>query len=265
MTEPLGAPAIPSALEARYREWHWDVAWHFHARSIVYRVSRGPDEVRFIKLTEAGWHPSLAAEAERIAWAGGYLPVPEVLTLGSDADVDWLVTAALPGLDATHPSHRADTAELVRIAARGLRDFHRAPVDECPFDFRLDAALASARARVEDGVVDTARDFHDEFAHLTPTEAIDRLERARPDSEDLVVCHGDYCLPNVLISDGRTTGFVDLGELGVADRWWDLAVGTWSLGWNLGPGYEELFLAEYGADLDQERLAFYRLLYDLVS
>jgi kanamycin kinase len=61
------------------------------------------------------------------------------------------------------------------------------------------------------------------------------------------------------------SGFVDVGELGVADRWWDLAVATWSLDWNLGPGWEELFLRAYRVDRDNDRVAFYRLLYDVVS
>jgi kanamycin kinase len=81
----------------------------------------------------------------------------------------------------------------------------------------------------------------------------------------LVVCHGDYCLPNVLIEADAACGFVDLGELGVADRWWDLAVATWSVPWNLGPGYEDLFLHEYGVERDDDRVEFYRLLYDVVS
>ena len=46
----------------------------------------------------------------------------------------------------------------------------------------------------------------------------------------LVVCHGDACAPNTLIDDdGRCCGHVDLGDLGVADRWADLAVATLSL------------------------------------
>ena len=51
----------------------------------------------------------------------------------------------------------------------------------------------------------------------------------------------------------------------MADRWWDLAVATWSVTWNLGPGYEALFLEEYGVGRDDRRVAFYRLLYDVVS
>ncbi len=80
----------------------------------------------------------------------------------------------------------------------------------------------------------------------------------------LVVCHGDACAPNTLLSDdGRWSGHVDLGFLGVADRWADLAVATWSTEWNYGPGWEEPLLDAYGIDPDRERMAYYRLLWDL--
>jgi kanamycin kinase len=35
--------------------------------------------------------------------------------------------------------------------------------------------------------------------------------------------------------------------------------------WNLGPGWEELFLDAYGVRRDSERNAYYRLMYDMVS
>ena len=94
---------------------------------------------------------------------------------------------------------------------------------------------------------------------------MEQLERTCPESEAVVVCHGDYCPPNVMVEGWVATGYVDLGELGLADRWWDLAVATWSATWNLGPGYEDLFLRDYGVERDYHRVEFYRLLYDLVS
>jgi kanamycin kinase len=30
------------------------------------------------------------------------------------------------------------------------------------------------------------------------------------------------------------------------NRWWDLAIATWSLNWDYGAGWEELFLDTYG-------------------
>jgi kanamycin kinase len=79
-----------------------------------------------------------------------------------------------------------------------------------------------------------------------------------------VVCHGDACAPNTLIGeDGHWTGHVDLGSLGVADRWADLAVATWSTEWNYGPGWEGPLLAAYGVQEDPQRSDYYRLLWDL--
>lgn len=41
------------------------------------------------------------------------------------------------------------------------------------------------------------------------------LEELKPTGEDLVVCHGDHCFPNVVI-EGEVTAYLDLGELAVA-------------------------------------------------
>jgi hypothetical protein len=106
---------------------------------------------------------------------------------------------------------------------------------------------------------------YEEHRHLDAQGALGQLERLLPDGEDVVVCHGDYCPPNALIRDGRVTAYVDLGELGVADPWWDLAVATGAITWNFGPGLEPLFLSVYGAPPDPQRQAFYRLLYDVAS
>ncbi len=232
---------------------------------MTYRLTAGPGRDLFLKIADSAWWPRPRDEAARIEWAGAHLPVPRALESGSNGRVEWLITEALDGRNAAHPTFRADPPALVRIVAAGLRRLHLAPAEACPFDFRLDAALELARRRVEVGELDPERDFHSEHRHLSASAAIRRLEDMRPVEEAVVVCHGDYCLPNVLIDAAEVVGFVDLGELGIADRWWDLAVATWSLEWNLGPGYSDSFLEHYGVEPDRDRIAFYRLLYDVVS
>ena len=260
-----GSPEVPQELRTEYADWSWKVAWQYGPPALTYRLSHETEGVRFLKMAAADGFPSLDDEADRMRWAIDYLPVPVVIQRGSNRGITWLVTRALPGRDATDPAWATDPEPLVRILAKALRAFHEAPVKECPFDFRLEPALAHARRRLEEGRIQPDRDFHPEFGHLSAEEAIAHLERTRPASERLVVCHGDYCLPNVLIEAGAASGFVDLGELGVADHWWDLAVATWSVTWNLGPGHEDLFLQEYGAEWDHDRVDFYRLLYEVVS
>jgi kanamycin kinase len=62
---------------------------------------------------------------------------------------------------------------------------------------------------------------------------------------------------------GNCSGHVDLGDLGVADRWADLAIATWSLDWNYGPGWQHVLLDAYGIAPDEKRISYYRLLWDL--
>jgi kanamycin kinase len=255
---------VPPGLRAEYAAFEWDVAYEYAEHSLVYRLSRDGSPGLFLKIARADHYPTLSAEAARMRWARAHLPVPEVVDQGREGSVTWLVTTSIPGQDGTHPDQLGHPEELARVLAQGLRSFHdTAPVQGCPFNFRMEAAIEHVRGRLSSGLIDAARDFHPEFEHLTPKAAVELLESTRPDSEDLVVCHGDYCPPNILIEGGRAIAYLDLGELGVADRWWDLAVATWSLTWNLGPGFEALFLAEYGAEPDAARTAFYRLLYDL--
>jgi aminoglycoside phosphotransferase len=73
-----------------------------------------------------------------------------------------------------------------------------------------------------------------------------------------VLIHGDYCLPNVLVEQGRLTALVDLGRSGIGDPRDDFAAALWSLHYNYGPGYARDFLDAYGVpsmtDRDIERL-----------
>jgi kanamycin kinase len=262
----------PDSLRSEYGAWTWAVAWEWPDLATTWRLEAPAADraiagrVVFLKVVRSGHYPTAPDEAERMIWARRHVPVPELIDRGSDETVDWIITAAIPGMDATRHPLLADPARIVPIVARGLAAFHRAaPVADCPFDFRATTALAHAQARVRAGIA-TAPDLHPEHTHLGLDGALRELERLTPAAEDLVVCHGDYCMPNVLLDEtGTITGYVDLGELGVADRWWDVAVGAWSTTWSIGPGWEELFYESYGIEPDPDRIRFFRLLYDLAS
>jgi kanamycin kinase len=256
----------PSELEWIAPGWEATLAYQLAPYLTTWRL-RGPDgAVRFAKVARgADRYPTLRGESERMIWAAPYLPVPVVVALEQVRDATILVTQGLPGQDATGADGRSDLPALVRALGRGLREFHGAVGEEwCPFRFDLGRALAHVEDRVRTNDISPGG-FHAEHAHLTPAAALAELEALAPPDEDLVVCHGDFCPPNVLLEDGRVTGFVDLGELGAADRWWDVAVGAWSVGWNFGKELEPLFYASYGIDPDPGRIRFFRLLYDLAS
>lgn len=256
---------LPTPIERHVSGWRAELVWESGPGANTWLMTGPAGEQLYLKTRSADAAVPLRDEAARLRWAfGAGLPVPAVLTDCRSGESEWLLTRALPGRTAIDDDLEADPAWLVGVLADGLRQFHDAPAARCPFRFEAAVAIQHVAARVAAGLI-RPDDMHPEHADLNPAQALAELERLRPAREDLVVCHGDYCLPNVLITDGRVSGFLDLGELGVADRWWDLAVATWSVTWNLGPGWEEAFLSAYGVDRDDQRMAFYRLLYDLTS
>ncbi len=260
-------PSVPAVLRDAYAAWDWQLAYQYGPEIATYRLAHPRGEVRFLKLAEAAHAQLLMDEIPRMRWAHAHLPVPEILEFSTNDNdqIYWLMTRAGPGVDATNATFRNRPLRVLELLAEGLRRFHQAPFEDCPFDFQLDQALSLVERRVESGAIDPERDFHPEHQHLSVNDALRQLQRDRPQNEDLVVCHGDFCFPNILIDGDRVAGFVDLGELGVADRWWDLAVATWSTTWNVGRGYEDAFLNAYEIEPDADRIAYYRLLYDLVS
>lgn len=239
--------------------------WRNELDGLTFRLDSG-DDTRFVKWVAAGTPGiDLRGEALRLAWIGSRLAVPRVLDQGSDDDGDWLLTAAVPGGSAVDERWRTGPVASAKAAAsigHGLRILHdRLPVDDCPFDWSVVKRLRRADERIATG--GTPADWFPEHRHLDLRETRFRMS-SPPPVDRPVVCHGDACVPNTLLHpDGSFAGHVDLGSLGVADRWADLAVAAWSTEWNYGPGYDGILYEAYGVEPDRERIAYYRLLWDI--
>lgn len=239
MSIPAGIQPVPAIVQGLARGAALEPVWRNALGALTFRT----DDGRYIKAGPID--PELEADADvrRLAWAGAYARVPVVLESGSDGEREWLVTRAIPGESAVAPRWIARPEAAVRAVGEGLRALHEAlPVDECPFSWDVPSRIASAQER---GIV------------------VPDALRSPPPVDRLVVCHGDACCPNTLLGeDGRWTAHVDLGALGVADRWADIAVAAMSTEWNYGPGWQDALVEAYGVTPDRERLAYYRELWN---
>lgn len=235
--------------------------WQNEAGGVVFEATADPR--RFIKWAPAVSGIDLAAEAARLSWAAAFARVPELLEHGCDQVGSWIVTSALPGQMAVTARWKDDLAVAVSAIGEGLRALHEAvPAGQCPFSWSASDRLVGIGRRARAGLLDPAR-WHPQHRDLGTSAALALLAEPPPPAR-LVTCHGDACAPNTLIGDdGQFCGHVDLGSLGTADRWADLAVATWSTTWNYGPGWEHRLLDAYGVPADPDRTRYYRLLYDL--
>ena len=68
----------------------------------------------------------------------------------------------------------------------------------------------------------------------------------REGEQDGVIIHGDACLPNFVVNNGRLSGVIDVGLCRVGSPTVDLEAAVWSLRHNLGDGWGGRFLDAYG-------------------
>jgi kanamycin kinase len=260
---PTAVRAVPEAVIGLAGGDPIELVWRNELGGLTFRLGTGSAADRYVKWVALGTPEiDLFGEAERLTWIAGRVAAPTVLSVGADANGAWLVTSAIPASSAVEPRWLAQPIIAVTAIGVGLRAFHdRLPVKDCPFRWDIDTRLERAQARREEG--DAPDGWFAEHRHLAIEEAWARLLNPPP-IEKLVVCHGDACVPNTLLrDDGSFAAHVDFGHLGVADRWADLAVAAWSTGWNYGPGLETVLYDAYGIEADGDRIAYYRLLWDL--
>ncbi|WP_313814195.1 phosphotransferase [Glutamicibacter sp.] len=179
-------------------------------------------------------------EVQRLSWASNYSVVPTVLSFEEFDAGQLMVTEGLMGMSVISEIGQKEPALASLALGAGLRELHtRLPVADCPFEWNVASRTAPL-----------PQDLGARF-----------IEQAPP--EDLVVCHGDACAPNTLIdSHFRFVGHVDLGMLGIGDRWADLSIAALSTRWNFGPGFEQYVYDGYEIEPDDQKIDFYRRLWD---
>lgn len=231
-------------------------------------VFRTADAARYAKCVPAADAAGLAAERDRIAWCGDHgIPGPRVADWAANDVGACLVTSAVPGIPADRVSAEDLSAAWDRVAD-AVRRLHEVPASECPFSRGLDTMVTLARDVVARDAVNPEF-LPPEQEHVPTAELLAHITAQLPtrraqEPADTVVCHGDLCLPNIVL-DPRTwdvSGFVDLGRLGTADRYADLALllansrETWP-DEDRARTADAAFAERYGIALDHDRLRFY--------
>lgn len=208
--------------------------------------------------------PDLLAETVALTWLQDKLPVPEYRCFHVKGDTQYLLMTQLEGVTGIHPEATGDPAHLVAEFARGLREIHALDIGSCPMDWRMSRFFSWAEGLIESGALDDRVPEGENRTFLL--DRLSELMEAVPGEEDLIVTHGDYCLPNVIFRDGALRGYIDLSYAGVGDRYLDLVSARGTIQRNLGEEWIASFFEAYGhGDPDQAKLEAYQRVHDFVE
>ncbi len=209
-------------------------------------------------------------EGENFKWLKDYVKVPKVYFNELIDDKYYLVMEKLPGVMFQELFESIPLGELVIKYAKLLKQFHEINYQGLPFNHDLNHKIDKAHHRVITNQIKTEY-FENEIKDFTGKQVYDLMIKNMPAEEDLVLCHGDVCLPNIMMDKNSLSGFIDIDGIGVCDRYLDIAIALRSLrynfklyGHNFEHQYIELFKETYGIkEPDCNKIKFYFLLDEL--
>ncbi len=207
-------------------------------------------------------------------WLEDKVPVPKVIAYEKDAENQYLLMSKVPGKMSCDDYYMSRPKELCKHLAEVLKLLWSVDISDCPRHVTLDNELAEARYRVENNMIDMSDAEPDTYGpggFESPKALLEWLENNRPEREH-VLSHGDFCLPNIIIDNGKLSGLIDLGDTAINDKWLDIALcyrslkhnadGTW--GQKIYEGFKpELFFEALGIEPDWEKIRYYILLDEL--
>ena len=207
-------------------------------------------------------------------WLEGKIPAPKVIAYEKDKDFQYLLMSKVPGQMSCDDYFLSHPAELLDILAEALKALWSVDISDCPRVRDADALLSRARFNIDNNLVDVENvepTTYGEGGFENPRALLNWLYDHTPDFEP-VLSHGDFCLPNIFIEKGKLSGFIDLGEAGVGDKWRDIALLYRSLKHNFDGSYGGTVYPDFNPDMlfdvlgiepDHDKLRFYTLLDEL--
>lgn len=208
---------------------------------------------------------------EMMHWLKGRLPIPEVVEYVVEDGFGYLLMTRIPGEMCCSPYYMEHSDEMVRLLAEGLHRLWSMDTAGCPRERTLAYYTEKAIERIRSGRLSGEELL--ECGFETAEELLEWIE-THPVRYDPVLSHGDYCLPNLLLKDGKISGYIDIGGIGIADRYSDI-VDCWnSLKNNFGgvfggKVYEDfdpdILFEKLGMEIDPVKFRYCRLIDKVLS
>ena len=195
----------------------------------VYKIENlNQNKNSYLKIEDKEAFFGISHEYEVYKFLKGKIKVPEVYYY----EYPYLITNEIEGICSFHVKED-ERLKTMRIIARAFKELHSVDIKDCNLYSELEWQMKNKRYSEE--------------------QLYNRLDK------DYVFVHGDACLPNILIHEGKFNGFVDMGAAGIGSRYEDLAYCVWSTLYNFkDKKYVDEFFMEYGEEYyDRDKINFY--------
>jgi kanamycin kinase/aminoglycoside 3'-phosphotransferase-2 len=203
---------------------------------------------------------SLKDDYQNYLWLEGKVPVPKIIFYEQIEDFEYLCLSKLQGETLEYYFDKIEATKIIKLYASSLKILHSLKIDKEALVQHLDTKILKAKFNLENDLVDFS-ELQPENQTSNPNELFAKLVSKKPSNFELVFTHGDYCFDNIIFDNNTLSGFIDIGNGGVADKYQDIALAIRNIKDNFSLEMVDMFYEEYGLDNpDKAKIEFYTLL-----
>jgi len=227
--------------------------------SQVFKIIKN-NNIYFLKMSRLGL---LTFEYNKLMWLENKLEVPKVVLYDKNDTAEFLITEALKGEMVCSEVYN-DNPELgLKIIAQAFNKLYEVDINNCPFDVSIDYKLKLVENNVKNKLIDISQLSSETLNRFGSLENILKYLKENKFYEEKCFSHGDTSLPNIFGLNSNFSGYIDVGECGIADKWFDLAICEKSIKRNYGEEYISKFYAELNIIPDRQKIDYYLLMMEL--
>ncbi len=227
--------------------------------SQVFKIKK-LDKIYFIKISTKG---NLTSEYEKLKWLDGKLNVPKIVLYDYTDDIEYLITKSIDGEMVCSEYYLNNPRVGIKVIADAFKQINKVNIENCPFNVSIDYKLSLVENNVKNNLIHLENLKEETLKKFGSLENIIKFLKDNKFYDECCFSHGDTSLPNIFASGNEFTGFIDVGECGIADKWFDLAICEKSIRRNYGEQYIPRFYEELNIIPDRDKIDYYLLMMEL--
>ena len=246
----------------KYKDYSWKEITIGCSNTQVFEISKG-GEVVFLKIGENG---ALTQEYESLKLLNGYLSIPKVVKYINDGEFEYLLTEKMPGEMSCDDIHLENEDQTLEVLVFAIKQIQNVKLDDNLKEnlnvYKIEDELLTIKEKIDKKEITNLpnKTVFNKFTNLN--EVYKYLVENKP-TDQLVFSHGDVSMPNVFINNGKLAGFIDIGNVGIRQKWYDIADAYVSVRRNFeSQEVADKFLAKLGIN-DKSAVEYYEMLIDL--
>lgn len=217
-------------------------------------------KIYFIKISSKA---NLTSEYEKLKWLDGKLNVPKIVLYDYTDDTEYLITESVGGEMVCSEYYLNNPQIGIKVIAEAFKQINKVNIENCPFNVSIDYKLSLVENNVKNNLIHLEDLKEETLKKFGSLENIINFLKDNKFDDEYCFSHGDTSLPNIFALGNEFTGFIDVGECGIADKWFDLAICEKSIRRNYGERYIPKFYEELNIIPERDKIDYYLLMMEL--